>query len=274
MNRNTVYFPSLLLVVFLQACTDTDTVPSDEVRTESIVADYRIETFNHKTAHIYAQLHRESHDYEFVILENHDRLITTTETNSIILTLENELYKPEYVGEIEIEENSPVTFSFYRNYYPDREQRWYPSDLTEPEVDESLVEAPRSWVEMPPAFEIVTPLENTEYYQDDDIVSLSWHPVVSGSLMRILAHPILCESDYILPETSLIIGEDSGVANIEVAELLNPLITTNSIPCDIELVLYREQHGFLDENFSGGSIISAYAQRVRLRYLPVTVNTQ
>jgi len=71
MNRNTVYFPSILLVVFLQACTDT--IPSDEVRTESIVADYRIETFNHKTAHIDAQLHRESHDYEFVILENHDR---------------------------------------------------------------------------------------------------------------------------------------------------------------------------------------------------------
>lgn len=56
--------------------------------------------------------------------------------------------------------------------------------------------------------------------------------------------------------------------------LADPYITTDSIPCDIELVLYREQHGFLDENFSGGSIISAYAQRVRLRYLPVTVNTQ
>ncbi len=272
MKRNIVYFSSTLLVVFLQACTDT--IPSDEVRTESIVADYHIETFNHKTAHIDARLHRESHDYEFVILENHDRLIATTEASSVSLSLENEAYKPKYVGEMDIKENAPITFSFYRNYYPEREQRWYPSDLTEPEVDESLVEAPRSWVEMPPAFEIVTPLENTEYYQADDLVSLSWQPVVSGSLMRIRAHPIICESDYILPDTSLVIGEDSGVVNITVADLLDPLITADSIPCDIELILYREQHGFLDENFSGGSIISAYAQRIRLRYLPVIVSQQ
>ncbi|MBL4607821.1 MAG: hypothetical protein JKY01_08345 [Pseudomonadales bacterium] len=254
-------------MTFLQACTDT--IPSADVKTESIVADYRIETFNHKTAHIDAQLHRESHNYEFVILENHDRLIAKTETSSITLNLEDESFQPKYNGEIEIKDSTPITFSFYRNYYPDREQRWYPSDLTAPKVDDTLIEAPYSWVEIPPAFQLLTPMENTAYFHPNDMVMLTWDPIIDNTLMRIRTRPVNCESDVIPASINLVIGDDTGSVNITISDLLDPYITTNAIACDIELLLYREQYGVLDENFSGGSIIGAFAQRVRLHYLPL-----
>lgn len=257
----------LVLSVFLYACKGSE--PSHEAQTDNIIADFRVETFDMQTAHVIASLRKQGFEYETLLLGQGDQLLAQTDVDSTQLTFEPSDFNYVYEGDVNMDSTGPVTVSFLRQYDPENNQRWYPSDVSESQkLDDSLQSAPNSWVAIPPEFVITSPLADTEYNRPDDIVALQWSPADAHSSMRVVAHHINCDTNVDPAAKEINLPSDSGSYTVAIDDLLNRYVVNNNVACEIELVMYREQRGTLDPLFSGGTIVGAYGQRLRLHYRP------
>lgn len=259
----------LITSISLHACKGSE--PSHEAQTNSIIADYRVETFDNNIAHVDASLRKQGHEYETLFLGAGDQLFAQTNVGSTRLTIEPSDFSYIYEGDVNMDSSRTVTVSFLRDYSPEKDQN-YPSDLNASQIiDSSFRAAPNSWVTIPAAFTIISPADDTQYSSPEDLLTLQWTPADANSTMRVVAHHINCDTNIDPPASELTLEQDSGQNTFAIGEILNKYVVNHNVACEIELVLYREQRGTLDANLSGGTLVGAYGQRVRLHYLP-TIN--
>jgi len=137
------------------------------------------------------------------------------------------------------------------------------------------VNAPNTFVRLPAAFDIQSPVQDLNV-TDGDVVQVSWYPSGAGynvyvdtdadcthinGLHSQASGPTLYDSNG---DGSAALRIDDVVAAARGA-LLNP---TALYDCDIDITVYQENSGTIDRAFAGGDIKAVAKRRVNIHYFP------
>lgn len=222
---------ALALLLGASAC---ESLPSDEVKTESIWADFTA-TSDGSTTHTTGVLRvGGATSNTFVDLEGGDTLTVTAggETKEMLEGYIGDIFV--YDADFDVaDEDEEFLFAFER------------------EVETS---APESTVTLPAVFEITAPAADTVFSRSADGVTVSWDP--SGQDDQVF---VSVEGDCIWTKNVAVDG-DPGTYTIQPG-VIDSLDEENPAACDGRVVVERVRTGSLDPAYGEGGTVRGLQQR-------------
>ncbi len=255
--------PILFICISLIGCDDDDDVTSDQISTNSFVADLHVTNGGGDITAVEAQL-RLSTTSSFIDLKDGDKLFSSTvgPVDSINITEDLFANLGQTTDQIKLMTGSFADATFpttLLNFTDEVSGALYRDNNTNTNFTVSLdrpvgENAPNSNVTLPLGFSIVTPQSAMNFSRSADNIAVSWNTVDDTAAMNVTASLICPGSNTVGFNNTL--TTDTGNINIPAGTFV-----TAGDNCKIRIVLDRFRPGTIDPKFAVGSQIIGHQKR-------------
>ena len=262
------YF-QLVIIAFVYISVTSchhDDIDSNQVSTDSFVADFHVTNGGTGTTAVEAQL-RDVTTNSFIDLKNGDRLLSSTIGPVDNVTIDGNLFSnlAQSADQIKLMTGSfaDATFPSALLNFTDEvsgslyqgNNAIYTISLERPRG----ADAPDSNVALPPGFSITAPQQDVIFSRSADDIMVRWDPVDIAASITV-STALNCYG-YFTSAISNPLAIDGGYVNFSAGTF-----TTTGTNCTLRIVLDRYLTGAIDSHFAPGSQIIGHQKR----YIDVT----